>query len=193
MTTVVRGRLARLSLTTVGAYSDSCMWNQPATFLNRITPAQSPTRILRSSAIPQDGNCRPNYAKKCRANRALSAARFYEAELHRQKGELLFRTYGEGSGSIDSTSSRSCEIESCFLKAISIARRQQAKWFELRASMSLARLWQRQGEKAKAHAMLTESYNWFTEGLNTVDLKDAQMLLKELNGSKGGIVDAGDN
>src|ERR1700722_10715721 len=68
MTTVVRGRLVRLSLTTVGAYSDSCMWNQSPAILNRITPAQSPNQILRSGAIHQDGNCRRNYAKKCRAN-----------------------------------------------------------------------------------------------------------------------------
>jgi predicted ATPase len=108
--------------------------------------------------------------------------RFYEAELYRQKGELLFRSYSDGSELIDFTaqSSRSHEIESCFLKAISVAEHQQAKWFELRAATNLARLWHRQGRKEKAHTMLTKSYNWFTEGFDTADLKDAKALLDQL-------------
>ena len=109
--------------------------------------------------------------------------RFYEAELYRQKGELLSRSYGEGSEVIDlARSSRSCEIERCFLKAMTVAGRQQAKWFELRAATSLARLWYRQGRKEEAHAMLTKSYSWFTEGFDTADLRDAKALLDELGG-----------
>ncbi|MGA9722128.1 MAG: adenylate/guanylate cyclase domain-containing protein [Candidatus Binatus sp.] len=108
--------------------------------------------------------------------------RFYEAELYRQKGELLFRSYSEGSGLPSTTkSSRSCEIESCFLKAMDVAGRQQAKWFELRAATSLARLWRHQGRKEDAHRMLAKSYNWFTEGFDTVDLKDARLLFSQLN------------
>jgi len=111
--------------------------------------------------------------------------RFYEAELYRQKGELLFRSYSEGSELTDFTtqSSRSNEIESCFLKAINVAERQQAKWFELRAATSLARLWHRQGRTQKALATLAKSYSWFTEGFDTDDLKDAKSLLDRLNES----------
>jgi predicted ATPase len=108
--------------------------------------------------------------------------RFYEAELYRQKGELLFRPYSEGSGlPSTATSSRSCEIERCFLKAMTVAGRQQAKWFELRAATSLARLWHHQGRKEDAHTMLAKSYNWFTESFDTADLKDARLLLSQLN------------
>jgi predicted ATPase len=109
--------------------------------------------------------------------------RFYEAELYRQKGELLFRSYSEGSGLPDFTahSSRSCEIERCFLKAMTVAVCQQAKWFELRAATSLARLWNHQGRREDAHRMLVKSYNWFTEGFDTADLKDARLLLSQLN------------
>ena len=107
--------------------------------------------------------------------------RFYEAELYRQKGELLSRSYGEGSEVIDlARSSRSCEIERCFLKAMTVAGRQQAKWFELRAATSLARFWQHQGRKEEAQTMLAESYNWFTEGFDTADLKEAKLLLEQL-------------
>jgi predicted ATPase len=107
--------------------------------------------------------------------------RFYEAELYRKKGELLFRSYGEGSELIDSAEPRSCEIERCFLTAISVASRQQAKWFELLAATSLARLWQRQGRKEKAQMVLSNAYSWFTEGFDTVDMKDAKLLLDLLN------------
>jgi predicted ATPase len=104
--------------------------------------------------------------------------RFYEAELYRQKGELQFRSYSEGSEA-DTTAhaSRSYEIERCFLKAISVARCQKAKWFELRAATSLARLWHRQGREEEAHTMLAKSYSWFTEGFDTADLRDAKLLL----------------
>ena len=72
------------------------------------------------------------------------------------------------------------EAEACFLKAIEIARRQQAKSLELRATMSLARLWQRQGKSKEARKMLAEIYGWFTEGFDTADLKDAKAMLEEL-------------
>jgi adenylate cyclase len=72
------------------------------------------------------------------------------------------------------------DAEACFLKAIDIARHQSAKSLELRATMSLARLWQQQGKKAEARQMLAEVYNWFTEGLDTKDLQEAKAFLEEL-------------
>ena len=68
------------------------------------------------------------------------------------------------------------------MKAIEVARRQQAKSLELRAVMSLSRLWQQQGKKDEAHQMLDEIYNWFTEGFDTKDLQEAKTLLGELTG-----------
>jgi predicted ATPase len=65
-------------------------------------------------------------------------------------------------------------------KALTVARQQEAQSFELRAATSLARLWQRQGKTAEAHELLTPVYNWFTEGFDTADLKDAKALLAEL-------------
>jgi predicted ATPase len=73
------------------------------------------------------------------------------------------------------------EAEECFLKAIEISRQQQAKSLELRATMSLARLWKTQGKREEARKMLAEIYGWFTEGFDTADLKDAKALLDELN------------
>ena len=73
------------------------------------------------------------------------------------------------------------EAEECFWKAIEIARRQQAKSWELRAVMSLSRLWQQQGKQAEARQMLAEIYGWFTEGFDTADLKDARILLNKLS------------
>jgi predicted ATPase len=72
------------------------------------------------------------------------------------------------------------EAEACFLKAIEIARKQQAKSLELRATMSLARLWQQQGKQKEAHEMLAEIYGWFTEGFDTKDLQEAKALLDSL-------------
>ena len=72
------------------------------------------------------------------------------------------------------------EAEACFLQALALARHQQAKSWELRAAMSLARLWQRQGKRAEARELLAEVYDWFTEGFDTADLQDARALLEVL-------------
>ena len=104
--------------------------------------------------------------------------RFYEAELYRLKGEL---TLAQSSvQSLESQQSKK-EAEACFLKAIEIARKQQAKSLELRAVMSLSRLWQQQGKQKEAHEMLAEIYGWFTEGFDTKDLQEAKALLEELS------------
>jgi predicted ATPase len=73
------------------------------------------------------------------------------------------------------------QAEACFQKAMEIAQRQQAKSLELRAVMSLAKLWQRQGKPKEAHEMLAEIYGWFTEGFDTKDLQEAKTLLEELH------------
>ena len=75
------------------------------------------------------------------------------------------------------------EAEACFLKAIEIARKQQAKSLELRAATSLARLWQQQGKQKEAHQLLSEIYSWFTEGFDTKDLQEAKALLDSLRSS----------
>ena len=73
------------------------------------------------------------------------------------------------------------EAEQCFRTAIAVALEQRAKSLELRAATSLARLLAKQGRRDEARAMLAEIYNWFTEGFDTADLKDAKALLEELN------------
>ena len=93
------------------------------------------------------------------------------AEMHRLKGELLLRQ--------DTTNVT--EAEQCFRTATETARRQSAKSLELRATMSLARLLEKQGRRDEARAMLAEIYGWFTEGFDTADLKDAKALLDELS------------
>jgi len=97
-----------------------------------------------------------------------------EAELYRLKGTLMLQS------KVTSQKSQVEEAEVCFLKAIEIAQHQQAKSLELRAMVSLARLWQQQGKRHEAHATLAEIYNWFTEGFDTKDLQEAKALLAEL-------------
>ena len=74
------------------------------------------------------------------------------------------------------------EAEACFQQARAIARQQQAKSWELRAAMSLARLWQQQGKRTEAYDLLAPVYHWFTEGFETADLQEAKALLEELAG-----------
>ncbi len=97
--------------------------------------------------------------------------RLWEAELFRLRGELK-------SGDPD-------EAEAEFHRALEVARSQQARSLELRATMSLARLLAKRGRRDEARAMLADTYNWFTEGFDTVDLKSAKALLKELEGQGG--------
>ena len=89
--------------------------------------------------------------------------RYYEAELHRQRGELLLLREAKSQPAQDSRDQHEAEV--CFQHALYVARQQQAKSLELRAAMSLSRLWQRQGKRAQAHDLLAEVYNWFTEGV----------------------------
>jgi predicted ATPase len=103
--------------------------------------------------------------------------RHYEAELYRLKGELMLQQFNVQEAQFKDAEG---EAESCFLNAIEIARKQEAKSLELRATMSLARLWQQQGKQQEAHSMLSEIYNWFTEGFDTKDLQEAKALLQEL-------------
>jgi predicted ATPase len=98
--------------------------------------------------------------------------RWWEAEVCRLRGVLLLRQPGTPQ----------TEAEAGFQHALDVARRQEAKSLELRAAMSLGRLWQQQGKRAEAHACLAPIYGWFTEGFDTADLQEAKTLLEELGG-----------
>jgi predicted ATPase len=94
------------------------------------------------------------------------------AEAYRLQGELLLRQAAPDTS----------HAETCFQQALAVTRRQQARSWELRAAMSLSRLWQQQGKRTEARALLAPIYGWFTEGFDTADLQDAKALLGELGG-----------
>jgi predicted ATPase len=96
--------------------------------------------------------------------------RYYEAEIHRLKGEFLLMQGGTET-----------VAHACFRQALAVARRQSARSWELRAATSLARLWSVQGKRAEAHALLTPIYGWFSEGFDTADLQEAQSVLESLS------------
>jgi len=95
---------------------------------------------------------------------------YYDAELHRLRAEIL----------LDMDANAVEQAEALLGQSLEVARQQEAKTFELRASISLARMLAQQGRRAEAHTMLSHIYNWFTEGFDTADLKDAKALLDEL-------------
>jgi hypothetical protein len=109
-----------------------------------------------------------------------------EADAWRMRGELLLRADDRPRTTDDREPASSVVgrpppvAEACFHKALGIAREQQARIFELRAALSLARLWGSQGRRAKARELLSGIYSWFTEGFDTVDLLEAKALLDEL-------------
>jgi predicted ATPase len=112
------------------------------------------------------------------ATLAKSSARWWEAEMQRLRGELLLlraATSHPAPGSQDQH-----EAETCFQHALDVSRQQQAKSLELRAAMSLGRLWQRQGKRQEAYNLLAPIYAWFTEGFDTADLQEAKALLDAL-------------
>jgi predicted ATPase len=95
----------------------------------------------------------------------------FEAELHRIIGDALLSMQRQGEAEVE------------FTRALAIARQQQAKSWELRAAMSMARLWRDQGKVQQARELLTPVYGWFTEGFDTRDLMEAKALLEELAAS----------
>jgi predicted ATPase len=96
--------------------------------------------------------------------------RYYQAEIYRLKGELL----------LSASPRASIEAEACYQQALDVARHQEARSLELRAATSLARLWREQDKQREAQELLAQTYDWFTEGFDTTDLKDARALLDEL-------------
>jgi predicted ATPase len=97
--------------------------------------------------------------------------KLWETEIHRTAGEIALL----------STEPDAAKAEVCFERALAVARTQQAKSWELRASMSMARLWRNQGKRDEARGILAPVYGWFTEGFDTLDLKEAKTLLDELH------------
>ena len=100
---------------------------------------------------------------------AATEERWWEAEVYRLQGVLLLQ---RSPSDVD-------RAEACFQQALDVARRQQARALELRAALRLSRLWQQQGQRADAHALLAPIYGWFTEGFDTADLQEAKTLLEE--------------
>ena len=100
----------------------------------------------------------------------LTEERLYEAEIHRTAGEIVLKSPGADAE----------KAQAYFKRALAIARQQQAKSWELRAAMSMARLWRDQGKQDEARELLAPVYGWFTEGFDTLDLKEAKTLLDEL-------------
>jgi predicted ATPase len=129
---------------------------------------------LLSLGLAQSGNVEAALRTVAEALRKAeqSQDRWWQAELHRIKGELTLSLPGD----------HGAEAEAAFTEAMALARVQQAKSWELRAATSLARLWRRQGRVAQARQLLGEVYGWFTEGFDTADLREATVLLSELDG-----------
>jgi predicted ATPase len=101
---------------------------------------------------------------------AETGERWSDAFLHRCRGEILLRR----------DPANTTPAEEAFLTAIAVAQQQKARSFELRAAMSMARLWRDQGKRNEARDLLAPVYDWFTEGFDTRDLKEAKALLDEL-------------
>ena len=99
----------------------------------------------------------------------------HQAEIYRVQGELWLRLKRQPSDLAKAQE----EAEACFGQALQVSQQQQAKPMELRAAMSLSRLWHQQGKTAQARQLLAETYEWFSEGFATRDLQAAKALLNE--------------
>jgi predicted ATPase len=108
---------------------------------------------------------------ECMATIEATKERWYEAEVNRIAGEIALKT----------PTPLAARAQAYFERALAVARKQQAKSWQLRAAMSLARLWRDQGKIRQAHELLAPIYGWFTEGFNTRDLNEAKALLEELS------------
>jgi predicted ATPase len=128
---------------------------------------------LRAEAYGKIGQLEEGLTVVAEALRAAkdTGEHFYDAELHRLRGEFLLQL----------SSDHQREAETCFQRAMTIAQNQGAKAWELRTATSLARLWQHQGKRQEARDLLAPVYHWFTEGFDTADLQDAKALLDALS------------
>ena len=151
----------------LAAHQAAETWQNHATYL-----------ILLAEALSETGQIDDALTTLDEAEAAIdrTGERYYEAELYRLRGTLLLQRPDRGPSS---------DAEACFSQAITIAQRQHAKPWELRAATSLARVWQQRGKQAEAARMLSEIVGWFTEGADTADVQDARALLDQL--STGGI------
>jgi predicted ATPase len=165
---------------------------------------------LLAEAYAAEGQVKEGLALLTEALDAIhrNGERLHEAELYRLRGELTLRSRQVEDrpetnleqveskavvpGPQPPTSSPQAEVEAeaCFHRAIAIARRQSARSLELRAVMSLSRLWQTQGKQDAARQLLAAVYGWFTEGFDTPDLKDARTLLQDLDVAKPSYTDS---
>jgi predicted ATPase len=146
-----------------------------------IRSAQADMRATGASSSPGGATLPDALLNTGRYDEAIEAAddtisdlvpyHFWLAELYRLKGDAIL-----GRDPLATS-----EAEQYFRKAIEVARGKSAKWWELRATTSLARLLAKQGHRDEARSMLAEIYNWFTEGFDTADLKDAKALLDEMH------------
>jgi predicted ATPase len=113
-------------------------------------------------------------ARRCieeaRTTMETTKERWWEAEVHRTAGEIALKSPKDAA-----------KAEAYFERALAVARQQRAKSWELRAAMSMARLWRDQGKRDEARDLLAPVYGWFTEGFETLDLKEAKKLLDELS------------
>ena len=130
-------------------------------------------RVLLAEACDRGGEAEEGLAvlEEALVQVADTKMGFYTPEMHRVKGVFLLAR----------TPANSRDAEACFEQAIDVARRQSAKSLELRAVLSLSRLYHEQGKKEEAHRMLAEIYGWFTEGFDTVDLQEAKALLQVIS------------
>jgi predicted ATPase len=140
---------------------------------SRKSREQSHTDVLLAQLYGKTGQTETALAvlKRALARAQESGEHWYEAELHRISGELLL---SQGSHLEEPAAA-------CFHEALRVSRKQTAKSLELRAAMSLGRLWQKQGKKKAARQLLGEVYSWFSEGFDTADLKEAKALLEQLS------------
>ena len=144
--------------------------------------------VILAQAYVKAGECQKGLQVVAEALEIVrhNAIRHYEPELYRLKGELVLQADGHGlagySAPLSATwdPSPGAEAEACLQQAIARAGQQGAKSLELRAVLSLSRLWQRQGKRDEARALLAPIYGWFTEGFDTADLQEAKALLEKL-------------
>ena len=136
---------------------------------NRLS--QSFCLVLLAEALGRAGKVEEGLSALAEALRAFeaSARGDMRTEAYRLQGELLLR---QATPDV-------ARAEAYFQQALALARRQQAKSWELRTAISLAHLWQRQGQHAEAYELLRSIYGWFTEGFDTADLQEAKALLEE--------------